>query len=158
MTKLKAQRSYAHRSPRSESFACELENFACETFSFRMSSAKPLKTFWFSRPRNFRLRGFQCYQCLATDFVSRFFSATFSGRWAKVGRRVFFTEQFTLPQIRLFGKPNSDNLTSLIIMPCRARIRGSIPGSSAGAGNFAESATFCENPSRKHLGTQAFAR
>src|SRR5277367_5281331 len=41
MTKLKAQRSYAHRSPRSESFACELENFACETFSFRMSSANP---------------------------------------------------------------------------------------------------------------------
>ena len=30
---------------RSESFACELENLVCETFSFRMSSAKPLKHF-----------------------------------------------------------------------------------------------------------------
>ena len=49
------------------------ENFACETFSFRMSSAKPLKTFWFSRLRNFRFRGFQCYQSLAADFVSRSF-------------------------------------------------------------------------------------
>jgi hypothetical protein len=32
---------------RSESFACELENLACETFSFRKSSAKPLKTLLF---------------------------------------------------------------------------------------------------------------
>ena len=68
-----------------ESFACELENFACERFSFRTRSAKPLKSFCFSRPRNFRIRGFQCYQRLAADFVSRFFSMTFSRRWAELG-------------------------------------------------------------------------
>jgi hypothetical protein len=51
-----------------------------------MSSAKPLKTFLFSRPQNFRFRGFQCYQGLAADFVSRCFSALFSGRWSEVGQ------------------------------------------------------------------------
>jgi hypothetical protein len=68
-----------------ESFACELENFACETFSFRIGSAKPLKPFLFSRPRNFRIHGFQYYQRLAADFVSRFLSMTFSRRWAELG-------------------------------------------------------------------------
>ena len=38
-----------------------------------MSSAKPLETFWCSWLRNFRFSGFQCYQNLAADFVSRFY-------------------------------------------------------------------------------------
>jgi hypothetical protein len=36
----------------------------------------------FAKPR---IRGFQCYQRLAADFVSRFFSMTFSRRWAELG-------------------------------------------------------------------------
>ena len=67
---------------RSESFACEAESFAYERFSFRIGSAKPLKSFMSSRPR---IRGFQCYQRLAADSVSRFFSMTFSRRWAELG-------------------------------------------------------------------------
>jgi hypothetical protein len=67
---------------RSESFACEAESFACERFSFRIDSAKPLKSFMFSTPR---IRSFQCYQRLAADSVSRFFSMTFSRRWAELG-------------------------------------------------------------------------
>jgi hypothetical protein len=60
-----------------------------------MSSAKPSKTFWCSRLRIFRLRGFQCYQSLGADFVSRSLS---SRRFPVVGRRSvteFITEQFT---------------------------------------------------------------
>jgi hypothetical protein len=48
-----------------------------------MSSAKSLN-FWFSRLRNFRFRGFQCYQSLAADFVSR---SSLSRRFPVVGRR-----------------------------------------------------------------------
>jgi hypothetical protein len=84
---------------RSESFACELGNFACETFSFRMSSAKPLKTLPFSRPRSFRFRGFQCYQSLAADFLSRFFS---SRRFPVVGRRS--VTEFSLPNISRYHR------------------------------------------------------
>src|ERR1700688_3958374 len=51
---------------RSESFACEAESFACERFSFRIGSAKPLKSFMFLSQRT---RGFQCYQRLAADSV-----------------------------------------------------------------------------------------
>jgi hypothetical protein len=83
-----AKVSFARRS---ECFAYEVENFACETFSFRMSSAKPLKTFWFSRPRNFRYRGFQCYQSLA----GRFCFALFLGHVFRSGRRS--VTEFSLP-------------------------------------------------------------
>ncbi len=100
-----AKISFARRN---ECFACEVENFACETFSFRMPSAKPLKTFWFSRPRNFRYRGFQCYQSLAGRFCFALFLGHVFRSWAEVGHGVFFTEQFTLPWIQLFGKQNSD--------------------------------------------------
>ena len=58
---------------RSQCFAYEVENFACETFSFRMPSARPLKTFWFSSSQNFRVRGFQCYQSLAGRFCFALF-------------------------------------------------------------------------------------
>jgi hypothetical protein len=47
-------------------------------------------------------------KALRADFVSRFCSATFSGRWTEVGHGVFFAEQFTAPWIQLFGKQNSD--------------------------------------------------
>jgi hypothetical protein len=66
-------------------------------FLFRTRSAKPLETFCFSRPRNFRIRGFQCYQRLAADFVSRFFLDDDFASLGGTRSLFFFTEQFTLP-------------------------------------------------------------
>ena len=80
------------------------ENFACEMFSFRMPSAKPLKTFLFLRRRNIRFRGFQCYQCLAGRFCFAFFLGDVLRSLGGGRSRFLFTEDFTLPWISAFWK------------------------------------------------------
>src|SRR5271168_2174119 len=117
---------------RGESFACEAESFACERFSFRMRSTKPLKTFCFSRPRNFRFRGFQCYQSLAADFA---FALSWP-RFPVVGRRSVtefsLSNKFTLATIRLFGNRNFDHVTEQPQTSAEASLPSGI-GWSAGA-------------------------
>ena len=70
-----------------------------------MSTAKPLKTFWFSRLRNFRFRGFQCYQGLAADFVSRFSSRRFPVVRRKSSRSFLYRTIHVTFQV--FWKTNS---------------------------------------------------
>ena len=60
--------------------------------------------------RNFRFRGFQCYQCLAGRFCFALFLGDVFRSLGGGRSRFFFTEDFTLPWIQLFGKQNSDHV------------------------------------------------
>jgi hypothetical protein len=60
---------------RSDYFACELENFACETILFRQA---PRKLFEIVGARNIRFRGFVRFQGFTRHIVSRFLRRPFS--------------------------------------------------------------------------------
>src|SRR5277367_5799212 len=104
-----------------------MENFACERFSFRTSSAKLLKTLLFSRQRNFRFRGSNVIKGLR-PILFRAFSPR---RFSVVGRTS--VTEFSLPNNSRYHRfsflenqiPN--HVTSLIVMPCRPWIRGQSP-------------------------------
>ena len=92
--------------PRSQNFACEAENFACEMFSFRMSSAKPLKTFWLSRQEILDPAVSNVIKALRPDFVSRSFLGDVFWSLGRRSVKVFLYRTFLVTMDLAFWKTN----------------------------------------------------